>query len=157
MQVTEWIAAVITGRIISGFTTVLLRGVCWYPLAEGLDSLFIGRPVLLVFFVLVLYPLFCGLTVAWIQDGVLKLRTHCNDIIIDSGSRDPLLESSILSNECEEERHHSFSADDGNYICGFDTDSAEELLHEQLSEQKDLDSAYNSPFGAKDSENGSIV
>lgn len=156
IQVTEWITAVVSGRIISGFSTVLLRGVFWYPLAEGLDSLFVGNPVFLVFFVLVLYPLFCGLIVAWIQDGVLKLRTHCTEII-DSDSRDPLLQGSDRNNECEE-IHNSAGVDGSSYTCEFETDSAEESQLEQFDEKKDIDSAYScSPHREKDSEDEYIV
>ncbi|GMH37473.1 hypothetical protein BSKO_05346 [Bryopsis sp. KO-2023] len=154
VQVTEWILSVIVGRTISGMSTVLLRSIVWYPLAEGLDNLFVRRPVQHVFFVLVFYPLCCGLTVAWIQDGVLKLRVQPNH----GESEGEEEEEPLLASDSEDENGGSQGNGQGSEtsirIVEEDSDRVGEQHDrndgtdsagtEQARMDIDLDSAYNS-------------
>lgn len=116
--------------------TVIFRGILWYPLAEGLDSLFMGRPVQLVFFVLVLYPLLCGLLVSWIQDGILKIRTRHTS---QAETSEPLLE--VIEDSWSQADIHAENGHEGQ---GKSSNTIESTQDETVIPPRDIDSAYSS-------------
>ena len=79
IQVSEWVAAVLLARCVSGSFDLLTRDVFVVPVARRIDSVFDGRPRALLFFVMVFYPLMVNITVACLVDGVLKRKQQWHE------------------------------------------------------------------------------
>lgn len=80
IQVSEWVTAVLLARSVSGSFDLLMRGVFLVPVAQRIDSMFEGHPQVLLFFVMVFYPLTVNITVACLVDGVLKRKQHWHEL-----------------------------------------------------------------------------
>eukprot|EP00884_Botryococcus_braunii_P004807 jgi/Botrbrau1/14327/Bobra.0287s0019.1 len=73
LQLVEWTVCVILARVVCGGLVVGGQGVL-VRVAAVLDQGFRGHPVALLFFVMIMCPLFMNLFQALVQDAVLKMR-----------------------------------------------------------------------------------
>ncbi|CAD7703249.1 unnamed protein product [Ostreobium quekettii] len=74
VQVSEWVAAVLMARCMSGTFDLLMKDILLVVVAQAVDRRFDGHPQALLFFVMVFYPLMVNITVAIMVDGVLKRK-----------------------------------------------------------------------------------
>eukprot|EP00210_Caulerpa_lentillifera_P007431 g7102.t1 len=96
VQVIEWICSVVVARSITGGFVILLANVLLTPLAEFVDEMFGGYHVLHLYFILVVYPMCCSTTVAWILDGLLKKKQETVEQTHGTTELEPLICVSTL-------------------------------------------------------------
>lgn len=72
IQVTEWVGSALLARCISGTFDLLMRDVFLIEVSVWIDEHFQGHPRILLFFVMVFYPLAVNIAMACVVDGILK-------------------------------------------------------------------------------------
>ncbi|KAK9866951.1 hypothetical protein WJX84_004349 [Apatococcus fuscideae] len=89
IQLVEWTLAMTLARLIVG-TTVIAAKELLVDAARLLDAAFAGHPTALLYFVMVMCPLFMNLIQALIQDAVLKWKQKRSTS--DDESPEPVIE-----------------------------------------------------------------
>lgn len=81
----------VVARSITGGFVMLLANVLLIPLARFVDKVFGDENILHLYFILVIYPMICSTTVAWVLDGLLKRKQETNQPTNDHDESAPLI------------------------------------------------------------------
>jgi hypothetical protein len=110
VQLTEWMLMNIISRVVCGFIIIPLSPLL-QVISEAVDYSFRGHPNVLLFSVMVAWPMLMNMAQAWVQDQVLKWKrqagTHAQH-----GSRDSIcllpLEASLPACDAESIAEHKY-------------------------------------------------